>query len=119
MIETVEAIANIDDILAVPGIDAIYVGPADLSITLGLPPGNNDGADKFDDALATIVTACRKAGIVPGIHATAALIERRLEQGFRMITVTSDMLAMRSSLVADLATARGARPAEAKSGAMY
>jgi 2-keto-3-deoxy-L-rhamnonate aldolase RhmA len=69
--------------------------------------------------LATIVAGCRKAGIVPGIHAAAALIERRLEQGFRMITVTSDMLAMRSSLAADLATARGARPAEAKSGAMY
>jgi 4-hydroxy-2-oxoheptanedioate aldolase len=119
MIETVEAIANLDEILAVPGIDAIYVGPADLSITLGLKPGNNDGEAKFDDALATIVAGCRNAGIVPGIHATAALIERRLEQGFRMITVTSDMLAMRSSLVADLATARGARPAEAKSGAMY
>ena len=119
MIETVEAIANIDEILAVPGIDAIYVGPADLSITLGLPPGNNDGADKFDEALATIVAACRNAGIVPGIHGTAKLIERRLEQGFRMITVTSDMLAMRASLAADLAIARGARPAEAKSGAMY
>jgi 4-hydroxy-2-oxoheptanedioate aldolase len=119
MIETVEAIANLDEILAVPGIDAIYVGPADLSITLGLKPGNNDGEAKFDDALATIVAGCRKAGVVPGIHATAALIERRLEQGFRMITVTSDMLAMRSSLVADLATARGARPAETKSGAMY
>ena len=119
MIETVEAIANLDEILVVPGIDAIYVGPADLSITLGLKPGNNDGDSKFDDALQTIVAGCRKAGIVPGIHATAALVERRLEQGFRMITVTSDTLALRSSLVADLATARGARPAEAKSGAMY
>ena len=119
MIETVEAIANLDDILAVPGIDAIYVGPADLSITLGLPPGNNDGDSKFDDALATIVKGCRKAGIVPGIHAAAALVERRLEQGFRMITVTSDMLAMKGNLVTDLATARGARPTEAKSGAMY
>ncbi len=119
MIETVEAISNLDDILAVPGIDAIYVGPADLSITLGLKPGNNDGDSTFDDALATIVAGCRKAGVVPGIHATAALVERRLEQGFRMITVTSDTLAMRSSLVADLATARGARPADAKSGAMY
>ena len=90
MIETVEAIANLDDILAVPGIDAIYVGPADLSITLGLKPGNNDGeSSKFDDALQTIVAGCRKAGIVPGIHATAALVERRLEQGFRMITVTA------------------------------
>jgi 4-hydroxy-2-oxoheptanedioate aldolase len=119
MIETVEAIANLGDILAVPGIDAIYVGPADLSITLGLPPGNNDGEAAFDDALATIVKGCKNAGIVPGIHATAALIERRLEQGFRMITVTSDMLAMRSSLAADLKIPRGTRPAEAKSGAMY
>ncbi|MEO8264504.1 MAG: aldolase/citrate lyase family protein [Ilumatobacteraceae bacterium] len=119
MIETVEAIANLDDILAVPGIDAIYVGPADLSITLGLPPGNNDGESKFDDALATIVKACRNAGIVPGIHATAALVERRLEQGFRMITVTSDMLALKGNLVTDLATARGSRPSDAKSGAMY
>ena len=119
MIETVEAIANLDGILAVPGIDAIYVGPADLSITLGLKPGNNDGESKFDDALQTIVAACRKAGIVPGIHATAALVERRLEQGFRMITVTSDTLALKGSLTADLAIARGARPADAKSGAMY
>jgi 4-hydroxy-2-oxoheptanedioate aldolase len=119
MIETVEAIRNLDDILAVPGIDAIYVGPADLSITLGLKPGNNDGTASFDDALTTIVAGCRKAGIVPGIHATAALVEKRLEQGFRMITVTSDSLAMKSSLVADLATARGAKPASGKSGAMY
>ena len=119
MIETVEAISNLDDILAVPGIDAIYVGPADLSITLGLKPGNNDGESVFDDALATIVAGCRKAGVVPGIHATAALVERRLEQGFRMITVTSDVLAMRNMLVADLATARGAQPATTKSGAIY
>ncbi|HZX54828.1 MAG TPA: aldolase/citrate lyase family protein [Ilumatobacteraceae bacterium] len=119
MIETVEAISNLDEILAVPGIDAIYVGPADLSITLGLRPGNNDGESKFDDALATIVKGCRNAGVVPGIHATAALVERRLEQGFRMITVTSDALAMRSSLVGDLETARGAKPGGEKSGAMY
>jgi len=119
MIETVEAISNLDDILAVPGIDAIYVGPADLSITLGLKPGNNDGEAKFDDALATIVKGCQNAGIVPGIHATAALVEKRLEQGFRMITVTSDALAMRGSLVADLETARGAKSGAAKSGAMY
>ena len=119
MIETVEAISNLDDILAVPGIDAVYVGPADLSITLGLKPGNNDGEAKFDDALATIVKGCQNAGIVPGIHATAALVEKRLEQGFRMITVTSDALAMRGSLVADLETARGAKSGAAKSGAMY
>lgn len=119
MIETAEALANLEEILAVPGIDAVYVGPADLSVSLGLPPGNNDDRAEFTEALLTIAKACQNAGIVPGIHATAALVERRLEQGFRMITVTSDMLALRGSLAADLATARGARPSADKSGAIY
>jgi 4-hydroxy-2-oxoheptanedioate aldolase len=118
MIETAEAVANLDDILAVKGLDAVYVGPADLSVSLGLPPGNNDDRAEFTEALETIVKGCRNAGVVPGIHATAALVEKRLEQGFRMITVTSDMLAMRGGLAADLATARGAQPA-GKSGAIY
>jgi 4-hydroxy-2-oxoheptanedioate aldolase len=119
MIETAEAVANLDEILAVPGIDAVYVGPADLSISLGLPPRANDDRSEFTEALSTIVDGCRKAGVVPGIHASAALVERRLEQGFRMITVTSDLLALRGSLATDLATARGAHPATGKSGAMY
>ena len=51
MIETVEALGHLDDILSVPGVDAIYVGPADLSLSLGLPPGNNDDADSFREAL--------------------------------------------------------------------
>lgn len=118
MIETTEAIHNIDAILAVTGIDAIYVGPADLSISLGLAPRNNDGEKLFDDALATIVAACNNAGIVPGMHTTAALVGRRLEQGFRMLTVTSDMLAMRAGFETDLATARGAAP-KAAGGSMY
>jgi 4-hydroxy-2-oxoheptanedioate aldolase len=119
MIETVEAVTHLDEILAVPGIDAVYVGPADLSVSLGLPPQANDDRSEFTEALLTIVAGCRNAGVVPGIHATAALIERRLEQGFRMITVTSDLLALRGSLAADLAVARGAKPAKGDSGAMY
>lgn len=119
MIETVEAISNIDDILAVPGIDAIYVGPADLSLTLGLKPGNNDGEALFDDALATIVAACRKAGVVPGIHATGALAGKRMEQGFQMITVAGDLLALRLKLTDELAAARGAVGTGSTSAAIY
>jgi 4-hydroxy-2-oxoheptanedioate aldolase len=121
MIETVEAMNNLDSILAVPGIDAIYVGPADLSSSLGLKPQNNDGEKLFDDALVMIANACKRAGVIPGIHTTAPLVARRVEQGYRMITVTSDMLAMRAQLNADLAVARGATssaPAGA-SGSMY
>lgn len=107
MIETAEAIANLDDILSVPGIDAIYVGPADLSISLGLEPYGNDGNPVFDDALATIVAGCERHGVVPGIHATGPLTPTRREQGFRMITVTSDALAMRAGFASELAAAHG------------
>jgi 4-hydroxy-2-oxoheptanedioate aldolase len=116
MIETVQALNNLDEILSVPGVDAIYVGPADLSLSLGLPPGNNDGQAKFDDALAAIVAACQRHGVVPGMHSTGALAERRLEQGFRMLTVSGDLLAMRAAMAAELAQARGAAaPAANKS----
>jgi 4-hydroxy-2-oxoheptanedioate aldolase len=118
MIETVEALSNLDDILAVPGIDAIYVGPADLSVSLGLEPGNNDGEAVFDDALASIVAACRRHGVVPGIHSTGALTPRRRDQGFRMITATSDALALRAGIASELAAAAGGSAAGG-SDAMY
>ncbi len=107
MIETAAAIANLDAILAVPGVDAIYVGPADLSVSLGLAPRNNDGESVFDEALVAIVKGCRNAGVVPGIHATAALVARRLDQGFRMVTVSADVPALRQAFADDLSTARG------------
>lgn len=116
MIETVEAIANLDDILAVPGIEAIYVGPADLSLTLGLPPGNNDDEPAFTEALETIVAGCRRAGVAPGIHASGALAARRVEQGFRVITVANDMLAIRGAMTAELADARGTSADSTQSG---
>lgn len=116
MIETVEALRNLDDILSVPGVDAIYVGPADLSISLGLPPGNNDDRTEFTDALTMVVAACKRHGVVPGMHSSGVLAERRLEQGFQMLTVSSDLLSMRSAMTAELAVARGAaKPAENKS----
>jgi 4-hydroxy-2-oxoheptanedioate aldolase len=115
MIETVEAMRNLDDILSTPGIDAVYVGPADLSVSLGLPPGNNDDRTEFTDALHTIVAACRKHGVVPGMHSTGALASRRVEMGFQMITVAGDLLAMRTKMNEELAQARGAaKPAATK-----
>ncbi len=116
MIETVEAIRNLDEILSTPGITAIYVGPADLSVTLGLPPGNNDDRTEFTDALKTIVAGCRKHGVVAGIHSTGALAPIRVEMGFQMITVAGDLLAMRTKMSEELAQARGAsKPAASKS----
>lgn len=106
MIETTQALESIDDILAVPGIDAIYVGPADLSLTLGLPAGNNDSDASFSDALATIVAACERAGVVAGIHANGTLAQRRADAGFRMVTVTTDLVALRNGMAQEVASAR-------------
>lgn len=108
MIETIEAVENIDEILAVPGIDAIYVGPADLSLTLGLPPLMDNADQRFQDALTTIVDACRRHGVVAGIQASAALAETRTKQGFQMITVGYDQAPVVAALRADLATSRTA-----------
>lgn len=118
MIETVEALDNLDEILSLPGIDAVYVGPADLSVSLGLPPGNNDGDVAFDGALARIVDACRRHDVVAGIHATGALTPRRREQGFRMITVASDAVAVRDGFVRELAAAAGTST-DTTPGAIY
>lgn len=119
MIETIEALANLDDILSTPGIDAIYVGPADLSVSLGLAPGNNDGHPDFDGALRTIVEACTRHRVIPGIHASGALTARRREQGFRMITVANDVLAMRAGFTAELEAARTGRPDDTADGDVY
>ncbi len=110
MIETAQAVEQLDAILAVAGIDAIYVGPADLSLTLGLPPGNNDDAPSFAEALTTIANGCQRAGVVAGIHASAALAGRRAEMGFRMITVSTDLIALTAALRSDVASAREAVP---------
>jgi 4-hydroxy-2-oxoheptanedioate aldolase len=103
MIETVEAVANLDEILSVAGVEAIYVGPADLAVSLGLKPGSTD--DRFHEALATIVSACERHGVVPGIHATADLLADRTERGFRMVTVCADFAALRRGIASDFATA--------------
>ena len=94
MIETLDALNNLESILSVDGVDSIYVGPSDLSVNLGLPKGNNDGNPKFDEALEIIVSSCEKYNVVPGIHANSSLADIRQQQGFRILTVVEDDGAM-------------------------
>jgi 4-hydroxy-2-oxoheptanedioate aldolase len=75
-------------------------------MSLGLTPGNNDDVASFREALAAIVAGCRRHGIVAGVHSTGALAARRIEQGFTMVTVTSDIVALRIGLAGELAKAR-------------
>lgn len=110
MIETVEALASIDEILSVPGIDAVYVGPVDLSLTLGLAPQPFNEEPEFLEAIDTILAACARHGIVPAIHADERLAPMWIERGFRMITVGYDQFSVLDGLGRALGASRGDEP---------
>jgi 4-hydroxy-2-oxoheptanedioate aldolase len=91
MIETAEALKNLDDILSVPGVDAIYVGPSDLSLALGYKPRLDQTDAAVVQAQKKIVAACKKHGVVAGIHNnTAAYALQMIEQGYQFVTLASD-----------------------------
>lgn len=91
MIETHQALDNLDAILAVEGLDAIYVGPSDLSISLGCKPVFDDVEPKVADAIAYIAERCAVHGVKAGAHNFASEgAKRRLKIGYNFVTVGSD-----------------------------
>jgi 4-hydroxy-2-oxoheptanedioate aldolase len=91
MIETAEALKNLDAILSTPGVDAIYVGPADLSLALGCRPRLDQTDEPVVEAQKQIVEACKRHNVVAGIHnATAAYSLKMIELGYRFVTLASD-----------------------------
>lgn len=92
MAEHVDAIDNIDAILSVPGIDAVFVGPNDLHASMGLTPAFDSENPRFNDAVAAVLASARKHGVAPGIHvADAGQARRRLDEGWKMIAVASEV----------------------------
>jgi 4-hydroxy-2-oxoheptanedioate aldolase len=91
MIETAEAVKNIDEILSVPGVDAIYVGPADLSLALGCKPRLDQTDAAVVDAQHKIVEACKRHSVVAGIHNnTADYALKMIAAGYQFVTLASD-----------------------------
>src|SRR6185503_16469820 len=68
MAEHVEAVANIESILSVPGIDAVFVGPNDLHASMGLPPSFDSDHPEFLAALKKIINCAKARGVASGIH---------------------------------------------------
>lgn len=90
MIETAEAMENLDAIAATPGVDGLYVGPVDLALSLGLGPALQMPPEIFA-AVEKVVAACARHNVIPGIAALGTDNARRLaEMGVRFITVGSD-----------------------------
>jgi 4-hydroxy-2-oxoheptanedioate aldolase len=91
MIETVQALDNVDDILSVEGIEAIYVGPSDLSLSLGCKPVFDDLHPLAQQAVEHIMHRAAAHGVVAGIHNGRADVARaRVALGYRFVTLGSD-----------------------------
>ncbi|MCB2012189.1 MAG: 2,4-dihydroxyhept-2-ene-1,7-dioic acid aldolase [Geminicoccaceae bacterium] len=91
MIETKTALANVDEIMAVEGLDGLYVGPADLAISLGVTPGFDPTDRTVLDAIAKILAAAKKHGKFAGIHCGyPAFGKRMIEDGFDFVTLMND-----------------------------
>jgi len=115
MIETAQALDNLDDILAVEGLDAIYIGPSDLSLSLGCRPVLDDVDPKAAQAIDHILARAKAHGIVAGIHnGNTETALARVAKGFQFVTVSSDARLMASGsqqVLAAMRTTPVAKPA--------
>jgi 4-hydroxy-2-oxoheptanedioate aldolase len=108
MIETAQALENLDDILSTPGLDAIYIGPSDLSLALGCNPTFDELDPKAADAVQHILARAKAHKVVAGIHngsPEAAL--KRIAMGFQFVTVSSDARLMAAGAQQVVNTMRG------------
>ena len=91
MVETAQALDNLDAILSVEGLDAIYVGPSDLSLSLGCRPVFDDVDPKVAEAIVHIAERARAHGVVAGIHnGRPDVAAARIAAGYRFVTLGSD-----------------------------
>jgi 2-keto-3-deoxy-L-rhamnonate aldolase RhmA len=96
MLEHIDAVRRADAILATPGIDAAFIGPYDLSASMGLA-GQLD-RPQVQAAQQTILDACARHGVAPGIHVVGVAgeeVSRRIAAGFRFIACGLDTLFLR------------------------
>jgi 2-keto-3-deoxy-L-rhamnonate aldolase RhmA len=90
-IESQEAVARMDEILAIDGIDVCFVGPQDLAASLGLAPQLDSAEPRYLAALETIVAAASRHGVPLGILVgSREAADRQLTRGFQMIAVGTD-----------------------------
>ena len=108
MIETAPALENLDAIMSTPGLDAVYVGPADLGLALGEGPVGDPTSERTLTTMRRICETAKKHGIIPGTHTSSPEGARRMfEMGFRFATILADTALLASAARAAVAAARG------------
>lgn len=108
-IETAEAVENAEAIMATPGIDGCWLGPSDLSFSLGFHPSEMDDRDEHARALEKVVQACRNTGKIPGVAGRSVQdAVNRAAIGFQFITAGGDAGFVLGGAAATLQTLRQA-----------
>jgi 4-hydroxy-2-oxoheptanedioate aldolase len=111
MIETAHALDHLDEILSVEGLDAVYIGPSDLSLSLGCNPRFDDVEPKAAEAIDHILARARAHGVVAGIHnGSTETALARIAKGFQFVTVSSDARLMAAGAQDVLARMRATVP---------
>lgn len=91
MVETAEGLANVDEICSTPGLDGVYIGPGDLSLSLGGTQRVDLTEPMLVEALDTILAAASRYGKVTGLHTNSPEYARGvIEKGFQFVTVMTD-----------------------------
>ena len=121
MIETADGMANLDAIAATPGLDGLYVGPADLTLSLSqgrLAPGFDREEPEMIAALQRIVAACRTNSIRAALHCGSPdYAARAIAWGFDMVTIGGDSRFLAAAAAATVAGFRKLTvPADTKGG---
>ncbi|MBN8508229.1 MAG: 2,4-dihydroxyhept-2-ene-1,7-dioic acid aldolase [Burkholderiales bacterium] len=117
MIETAQALDNLDAILSVEGLDAVYIGPSDLSLALGCRPVFDDVDPPVAQAIEHILRRAQAHGLKAGVHnGRPDVALARMAMGFRFVTVGSDARLLAAGSQQILGAMRAAPQASAASG---
>jgi len=108
MIETQQALDNLEEILAVPGLDAVFVGPSDLGQSLGLGPGTDRSEPAVVEAIDRVLAAAREHSLAAGIFTgSPEYASRMAEKGFQFVTISSDVRLMAAAAAGAIAAFQG------------
>jgi 4-hydroxy-2-oxoheptanedioate aldolase len=109
--EHIQAVRDADAIFSVPGIDAIFVGPNDLAASMRDPSGKPPTAEATSQAIASVLEACRRNKVAPGLHCTnVEEVRQRTAEGWQFIAITSELRMMLDGAAAMLKPLVGERP---------
>jgi len=116
-IETAEALADVDAIAAVPGVDVLLVGPFDLGNNIGHPVLDGKMHENLEVAIEKVLKAAINAGKKAGIFCTSGEQSKKYaDMGFHMISVATDMFVLPMGLASALAAAKGSGEAPKMTG---